>query len=78
MQGEDLAIVLVVVVPSDNMQCNVKCKVDFDDLESISQQKTSWKLNVVVNIFFFNLSIVLFIINSLHMWKLFIPQFWFA
>ncbi len=60
MQGGDLAIVVVVVVPSDNRQCNVKCKVDFDNLESISQQKTSSTLSVVVNIFSFNLLILFF------------------
>jgi hypothetical protein len=35
----DLAIILLVVVPRDVVQCNVKCNLDFDDLKSISQQK---------------------------------------
>jgi len=38
LDGGDLAIVLLVIFLSDDMQLNVKHKLDFDDLKSISQK----------------------------------------
>ncbi len=40
LHGGDLAFVLLVIVLNDDMQLNVKHKLDFDDLKSISQKKT--------------------------------------
>lgn len=60
------------------MMCNnVKCKLDFNDLKSISKQKTSWMPNVVIHIFLYNLSIVVFIISDLYKWKWLMSQFHF-
>jgi hypothetical protein len=40
LHGGDLAIVLLVIVFRDDMQLNMKHKLDFDDLKSISQKDT--------------------------------------
>ncbi len=40
LHGGDLAIVLLVIVLNNDMQLNVKHKLDFDDPKSISQKKT--------------------------------------
>jgi hypothetical protein len=44
LHGGDLAIVLLVIVFRDDMQLNMKHKLDFDDLKSISQQKNPLKV----------------------------------
>jgi hypothetical protein len=71
LHGRDLTIVLLIIVLSDDMQWNVKCKLDFDDLKSISQKNPFFNASVIDN-FLYNFFIVVFIINSLYMWKLFI------
>jgi hypothetical protein len=52
LYGGDLAIVLLVIVLSDDMQLNVKHKLDFDDLKSISQKRPSLVFNVMDNILY--------------------------
>jgi hypothetical protein len=64
LHGGDLAIVLLVIVLRDDMQLNVKRKLDFDDLKSISQKRTLF--NVMDNISY-NFSIVISIISCLYM-----------
>jgi hypothetical protein len=40
LHGEDLVVPLVIV-PSDDVHYNMKCKLDFDELKSTSTQKPS-------------------------------------
>ncbi len=72
---------IIFIVISDDVQCNVKQKLDFDDLKSISQQKNLLKVEqlllllIIVYITFF---IVLYFITSLYKWKLLVEFFWFS